>query len=330
MQLLSSTSNFKRIIRSLLILIILIAAFDRTLFKILFPFYDTIHHLSNITRPNKIFVVGSSHVEYAINAQTLQREMGVPTDIFHLSAASLQTRLIAIKERLSQTGLPDPEMIVLETSKEFLNPRRYDDRFLIHYLPYLHKGILQGYFAGVSSERIPDIFWRKLSWSYSLSTEFERTTNLGRIKALALNLFGITQSKTEQPDGDPRFVGLDDKDKPDAWWRAKQAEGLTQEMPVDQVALFKEIVTLVRSRGIKLVLLETPSYKFQNRTAEDSYSGAKKLLADTAKNTPGVFHLKIDVPNEVGLFTNEAHLSPAGRQYYTPRLIKALTLLLKS
>lgn len=318
-------SNFYK--KALLLLgcfVFFVIIFDRLLFSLLFTTYDITYRASAVAKPNEIFLVGSSHAQRAIDWPTLQEELGVSVGGFTMPLAGMRERYFAIRERLENSNLPKPKLIVLETSKWCLNKDRYGGIVAL-LLPYYHKGMFQQLVIEDRPHGKEWIFHRLFyvySFNFQFSQNFFDPVLVG--KKLIEN-YASPSSKdrwrklVERPQLLlPPITPYDPKSAQILAWKEQTFHGPGTSNQIDPilVSYLKQSIDLAEKNGVKIVLLETPSFRFEEEAKSDGFELVRKTISNLA---PGKY-LKIDIPNHPDLFEDGSHISSRYRVFYTKQL----------
>ena len=315
-----------------LILLALASVFilDRVTFGVFFPFYDQWLRVGSSLRGSDILVVGSSHIQADLDVKVVEGQSKMTVGLFSVPGASLLVRYYAIKERLEDTTIPKPRLIILETSKMVFNPSRYHDDISSYLIPYWIRCSFKEYFTAVKPA---GTFWPRVFETYSLNGTFEKFTEPGNIARFFLeNLMpvqkyirfrdrmnGPVQSCLAKSESlaDPRVP---------QWEIIRKKNGFDNTISPERITELEKITALANKYQIPIILLEVPFFRFKDEFPKDGYEKVREILNTFAKKE--VRYLNISIPNESCLFADDGHLTREGRGLFTSKFIKNTSTLI--
>ena len=305
---------------------------DKILYKINYPAFDEWYHLSDVIRPNSLFFVGSSHIEFAINKKIVRKAIGSQPGVFSMPGASMIARYHAIKNRLEQPGLLPPKLIVLETTQYALNRKRFSEKSALIVGAYQPLGIMPEYFSKYRPA-VEDRLWRDLFSSYLLNERAETFSSpylllrRGLVTLRNETLYDLFQKKFGRPDPTPPMPLSDPETKVAQWEALYQRQALQEEIDSEMLSHFYQILELTQNKGLNLVLFEPPFFQFKKGRGptDENFEAVRNVFRKAAKK-PGVWYISVPYPNsQPEYFEDPAHISPEyGQVLCTENFLKAI------
>ena len=295
--------------------------FDRAFFLPMFYSYSLAHGGMGIEKPADIFVIGSSHLEQAVDIHTLQKETGLKVSTFTIPTSDLKRKYYVIKERLENKNLPPPKIIILETSKLTLNNKRYRS-VLLTLLPYYHMGILREYMDLSLACDTKQRLLNKIFHSYAFNRVFPQTVfDPALIIHTFLENYGSESliEKGRKIAGKLQKIPADTPNKTDTridvWRKIAEEHVFSNEPDPNLLQYLYKIVDLVKNSNTQLLLLEPPFFRFPEEEKDDGFEKIRSIL----KSTEGkkIKYALLDTHNYSEIFADVSHLDPRYRVYYT-------------
>lgn len=316
---------------------------DLGCYQLSYRYFDKINHIGAIEQPQRVWLIGTSHVFWGIEPNMLRVASAGSLGVLSVPGANTELRRALVEETLRRHDQA-VRLIIIEADVYAYAPERYPHEAWRSLIGYYHRGVLRDFLAERFAE-LPYCGWfHRLLRSYTLSNDFAfigmrywkllfgdlaRTLHAlsGRPPTTLLD-YGAAPPPGESLPGVgavPAALPRDQDPRREEWRRQYAAHvGRIDERAVEQ--LRQAIATALQNQNVEVVLLETPNANFfPERAAElDRVRAATRALTTTSDR---VHYLRLDpakYEDDFSLYLDASHLGPRGRAQYTEDLIREL------
>lgn len=268
-----------------------------------------VNNYYGLNQQSKVLIIGHSHLMLATDKERMEHELGVPVSKYCREGVNVTDRLIMVRHFLN-SGYADSLKVVLygvdlaTFTGSGLSKNSYklfypfiDDPFVGEYIKsqttefdyWTHKLVRSSRF---NDDGLKNSVWR--GWS----------DNWDNLKNAVIN---IPNYKKQLANGNERHIKMNDT----------------------LIAQFKETINILTKRGVKVVLVNTPTLDLLNQFEPEKYASIVKWYRKFADQDSLVEYWDFN-PTYSGnhtIFADRLHLNARGQQLITTELIERLHLI---
>lgn len=187
-----------RSLMHLLIVGLLVLAFDRALYAVFFRQYDKLLRLTRLEKPVDVLIVGSSNLLWALDADYLAARTKLRVNIITIAGGDTGFRLNVLKEYLRRHG--PPRLFVLQTDAYLFDRHRYQKEAYRQIEGYYPAGLLSDYIRGRWDDP-KDLWLNTISASHALNSQkgYIGTRVYEKFAGLVEQVTGYKPLETELP-----------------------------------------------------------------------------------------------------------------------------------
>lgn len=299
----------------LCLLLISALAFDRILYRALFPLYDRRSTLSGMNDELDGFIIGSSQTRWAVDGGVISQRTKSRFAVFAPPGANLELRSAMLRDYVERFSDHPPSYIVMEGHPFSFHPTRYPDDAYKTLLGYRPRGILRDYLSQRYGDD-PLFQGTKVFHSLSLNSEFYFLASA--VVDLPIRTIRPVSELPQDPDL-PMETRI-------AQWRAYYAE-LKDRGAVDPrfVSAYEDLMRVISRTGIPIIVLDLPIYRLDPQMEKDLSEGRRILQKDLPPNVHYVRFEADRVENDPTYFYDASHLNSKGRVWLSEKLAEEIT-----
>lgn len=314
----SSTSNskyssWKMRLVWFVFLVTSLFVFDKVIYETLFVGIDGSYRIVRGLGKSEVLVVGSSHVTWDIDDAALASKLSQTVSRIGVASADIRFRIAVVDEYLRQNP---PRLILVEVDDYVFHPERYRIPKEVT-LPYWHKGL----FHNISKEVWGNEFSFKVarvSRAFSVNTEY--TSFLQRVSLKLLPFYLRLQSPMRSPSSGT--VGVSESADAKRARLYQSIEDSPEQIDPRLLTDFENFLKFASGLKSKVVLIETPNIRVPG---VNGFVQTQEIITELSKKYGITFLYPFrDQETEASWFHDATHLTPAGSQEYTNRLLKML------
>lgn len=287
----------------ILIVLALFLAGDIAIFHSLKTGLDRYYGLN---KPARILCVGHSHIVLGIDAERMEKELGVPVAKYATAGANTLDRLWMVRHFLKKQ--PSVKTVVYGVDPRLFDAEGLSSASYTLFLPYINDPVMSEY------------LWRESTWQEYAAARTIRSTRF-RDQTLNTSLRGLL-SRCERKK--TTRIRIED-------YQGRIAREKDRKIRVSPESrkCFLETIEFLSRRGINVVLVFIPIIDLLNDTAPIDQAVVIEIFKKLAKKNKNVYFLdyNTDYQHRHELFYDLQHLNREGNEIVTGRLIEDLRLL---
>jgi hypothetical protein len=271
-----------------------------------------------------ILLIGSSHMLWDIDRDQLEKSIGKKVGVLNIPGANMEMRYEFINDYLNRFSNDLPKLILLETDKYSFHPKRYPGDTYKAILGYYHKGLFQPYLRRKVYETdgafvslaflMVKIYSYNHFFHYIGGRFYDRY--ISNILPVAFSWFSSDLYAEDSKDE----LTTEDQKKIKNWVRLY--EELGNSIDPKSKEYFDKITEITKMHNIRLILLDTPNYSFDDET---DFDPIRKVFKNSESDKITYLRLSPEKYEKNLKYLHDAsHLNLFGRMAYTKELSEYL------
>lgn len=259
-----------------------------------------------LDKPAQILCVGHSHMVLGIDAERLERELGVPVAKYATAGANALDRLWMVRQFVERQ--PSVKTVIYDVDPRLFDTEGLSSASYTLFLPYMGDPVMSRYLR------------REATWQEFYSARVIRTTRF-RDQTINVALRGLLGRVENKKTSRMRVEDLQ------GFLEREAARGIRNNP--DARGCFLETIDFLTKRGITVVLVYIPVADLLNAVDPEGQEGVLQVFRDVAgKNDKVVFlDYNRDYQHRHEWFYDLRHLNGEGNEIVTGRLIADLKRL---
>jgi len=297
--------KLRKVLLALFLIILSFIAIDNTVYRVL---KQGIVQYYGLEKDAQILCIGHSQTVLGIDAQKLERKIGVRVAKYAVAGANTVDRFWMIKHYLSLN--PDVKMVIYGVDARLFDSQGLSSASYTLFLPFVDNPLMSSYLRQYaswqeyySSKIFKSARFRDQTLNIALRGLFHRAENRknGRLKVEDFHNYLQQQRK--------RKIRINDED----------------------LKCFRETLQFLSSRGIRVILIDVPVVDLMNEIDQTNQRKAIDIFATAAETDPNVCFLDYgkDYEHNYALFFDLRHLNEEGKQAITKRLVADLRKIVR-
>lgn len=296
--------NPKGYIARVLIIAALFLLGDIAIFHVLKAGLDRYYGLN---KPAKILCVGHSHTVLGIDADRLEKEIGMPVAKYATAGANTLDRFWMVRQFVERE--PSVKAVVYDVDPRLFDSEGLSSASYTLFLPYIDDPAMSEY------------LWQEATWQEYVVAKLIRSTRFRdqTINIALRGLLGKSENKkhTRMRVGDCQHV------------IERERERKIRINP-ESLACFEETIRFLTRKGITVFLVFIPVTDFLNHIDPIGQNAVIRIFRGLSDSDPDVYFLDYnqDYQHRHELFYDLRHLNKEGNEIVTGRLAADLMRLL--
>jgi len=291
------TQNSKR---SFLIVLVLFLIGDFTIFHVLKSGIDRYYELN---RPAQVLCVGYSHTVLGIDAERMEKELGVPVAKYATSGANALDRLWMVRHYLEKQ--PSVKVVVYDVDPRMFDTEGLSSASYTLFLPYIDDPVMAQYLR------------QEATWQEYAASKLIRTARF-RDQTINIALRGLL-GKIENKK--TTSIRVED-------YQSRLGQEAARKIRVNPESrqCFLDTVDFLTRRDIRVVLVYLPTIDLLNAVDPAGQAGMIRLFREVTEQNDKVyfFDLNRDYEHRHELFYDLRHLNAEGNAVVTGRVVEVV------
>lgn len=300
MKLLNPKSKIQNPKLAALIVLILFLIGDFAVFHVLKTGMDRYYGLN---KPAKVLCVGYSHTVLGIDAERMERELGVPVAKYATAGANTLDRRWMIRQFVDRQ--PSVRTVLYDVDPRLFDSKGLSSASYTLFLPYIDDPAMSEY------------LWREATWQEYVTSKIIRTARFRdqTINIAFRGLMGKSENKKSTRIRIEAYQG-----------RLEQEKARSIRVNPESRQCFLETIEFLTRRGITVVLVFIPTIDLLNEIDPHGQAVVMDIFKKLAMDNEGVyfFDYNKDYQHRHELFYDLRHLNGDGNAVVTERVIEGL------
>lgn len=289
--------------KRLLSILLLASAFivaDRAIGKVLNTGLDRYFGLN---RRSQILLVGHSHLMLSVDKSELERETGLGVSKYCREGVNVTDRYPMVRQYMDSPYSDSLEYVLYGVDQFMFNGSGLSANSYTLFYPFIDTPEMDSYVRSCAS---PEDYWKhKLLCTTRYSDALLNSSVrgwLGNWKNFKVGTLDTLALKRQIDSGTQRRICFDGALRAD----------------------FEKTLSYIESRGVRVVLVNTPVAKMLNESEPEAYARMVSYFRLLAGSSPLVDYLDLnpEFSGRYELFFDPIHLNPEGQKAVTARLVE--------
>lgn len=287
----------------ILVVAVLFLTGDMAVFHILKTGLDRYYGLN---KPARILCVGHSHTVLGIDAERLEKELGVTVAKYATAGANTLDRLWMVRHFLEKQ--PSVTTVVYDVDPRLFDAERLSSASYTLFLPYINDPAMSEY------------LWQESTWQEYLASKIIQSARF-RDQTINMALRGLLGKPENKKAGRIRIEDYQEC--------LEQEKSRKIRINPESRRCFLKTIELLNRRGITVVLLFIPTMDLLNNIDPIGRDTAIKTFKDLEIINKNIYFIDYnkDYQHRYELFSDLSHLNKEGNEVTTRRLIEDLRYL---
>jgi hypothetical protein len=286
---------------SIIFILILFFIGDLTIFHALKSGMDRYYGLN---KPAKILCVGHSHTVLGIDAERLEKELGVPVAKYAMAGANTLDRLWMLRQFVGRH--PSVKTVLYDVEPRLFDTKGLSSASYTLFLPYIDDPYIARYLR------------QEATWQEYLSAKVIRTTRF-RDQTINIAMRGLLNRVENKKTTLMRIEDLQGA--------LEKEKSRSIRINKDALACFQETIDFLTGNDINVFLVFIPIADLLNAIDPERQEAVIQIFKTAAETDHNVFFLNYnqDYQHRHELFYDLRHLNSDGNDLVTGRLVEDLS-----
>lgn len=259
-----------------------------------------------LNQPSKILLIGHSHLMLATDKERMERELGVPISKYCREGVNVTDRLMMMRHFLNSANADSLRYVLYGVDLATFTGEGLSQNSYTLFYPFMDDPFVKDY---IKDQASPSDYWLHKIVRTSRFNDDGMKNSVWRGWAdnwdnLKINVIDIETYKKQLAKGQERHITMNDT----------------------LISQFKETVDILTDRGIKVILVNTPTLDLLNQFEPEKYNRMVRWYRDFAAAHSLVYYWDFN-PTYSGnhqIFADRLHLNARGQQLITTELIERI------